>query len=201
MTRILFSIFLFGAWIYLLTVLYRSKLKFWYYIVGAAGFFLSMMTFVRPYVTLPLARVVAALAGVVGNLTGTYEAFYKYGVIFINSISGSVSVRIDLECSGIIEISAFLALLAFFKVYSIPERIYVGLIGTVYTIVANALRLTLICLMIHFLGTDYYFLAHTFVGRIFFYLLQVILYFMVFTKPQVVRMKVGHFGYREEKDS
>jgi exosortase family protein XrtG len=83
--------------------------------------------------------------------------------------------------------------------YSIPERIYVGLIGTVYTIVCNAFRLTIICMMIHYLGTDYYFVAHTIVGRLVFYVLQVLLYFFVFTKPQVLRMKVGNFGYREEK--
>ena len=89
-------------------------------------------------------------------------------------------------------------MLAFFRVYTVPERIYVGILGTVYTIVANAMRLTVICLMIHFLGTDYYYLAHTIIGRLFFYVLQVILYFFVFTKSQVVRTVVGSFGYREE---
>ena len=54
--------------------------------------------------------------------------------------------------------------------------------------------------MIHFLGTDYYYMAHTIVGRIFFYLLQVILYFYVFTKPQVLRMKTGGFNYSKSDE-
>lgn len=198
MAGLLVKIILFLAWVYLMSVLYRTNLKFWFFLVGACGFFLVAMTFVRPVLTMPLARAVAALSGIVGDLTGTYEAFYKYGVIFISSKMGSISVRIDLECSGIIEISAFLSMLAFFRVYTVPERIYVGILGTVYTIVANAMRLTVICLMIHFLGTDYYYLAHTIIGRLFFYVLQVILYFFVFTKSQVVRTVVGSFGYREE---
>lgn len=198
MSKIILGVIGFAVWIYLLRLLNKANLKFWNYLLGACGFFLICMS-MRPFVAMPLARTVAALAGIVGKLTGTYTAYYKYGVIFISSVSGAISVRIDLECSGIIEISAFLALLAFFRVYSIPERIYVGLIGTVYTIVCNAFRLTIICLMIHYLGTDYYFVAHTIVGRLVFYVLQVLLYFFVFTKPQVLRMKVGNFGYREEK--
>ncbi len=192
------SIILFIVWIYILFVLYRTDLKFWHYIVGSIGTFIFFMTFFRELVTMPLARIVAALAGIVGDLTGAYHAFYKYGVIFIESFNDSITVRIDLECSGIIEITIFVSLLAFFRVYSIPERVYIGIIGVMYTIFSNAIRLTCICLMIHFFGTNFYYMAHTVIGRIIFYVLQVILYFMVFTKPQVIRTKVGSFSYRKK---
>lgn len=192
------SIILFIVWIYILFVLYRTDLKFWHYIVGSIGTFIFFMTFFRELVTMPLARIVAALAGIVGDLTGAYHAFYKYGVIFIESFNDSITVRIDLECSGIIEITIFVSLLAFFRVYSIPERVYIGIIGVMYTIFSNAIRLTCICLMIHFFGTNFYYMAHTVIGRIIFYVLQVILYFMVFTKPQVIRTKVGIFSYRKK---
>lgn len=192
------SIILFIVWIYILLVLYRADLKFWHYIVGSIGTFIFFMTFFRELVTMPLARIVAALAGIVGDLTGAYHAFYKYGVIFIESFNDSITVRIDLECSGIIEITIFVSLLAFFRVYSIPERVYIGIIGVMYTIFSNAIRLTCICLMIHFFGTNFYYMAHTVIGRIIFYVLQVILYFMVFTKPQVIRTKVGSFSYRKK---
>lgn len=192
------SIILFVVWIYILLVLYRADLKFWHYIVGSIGTFIFFMTFFRELVTMPLARIVAALAGIVGDLTGAYHAFYKYGVIFIESFNDSITVRIDLECSGIIEITIFVSLLAFFRVYSIPERVYIGIIGVMYTIFSNAIRLTCICLMIHFFGTNFYYMAHTVIGRIIFYVLQVILYFMVFTKPQVIRTKVGSFSYRKK---
>ena len=97
-------------------------------------------------------------------------------------------------------IAAFLSLLAFYAVYSVPERIYVGIIGTLYTLLTNALRISVICTMIHFLGTDYYYVAHTVVGRIIFYVLQVILYFFVFTKAHVLKMKTGDFAYTKTED-
>ncbi len=145
--------------------------------------------------TQPLARVVAAFAGVVGNLTNTFTAYFKYGILFIESATGTMTLQIDFECSGIIEIIAFLSLLAFFRVYERNERLLVGIAGVVFIILANALRIIIICEMIHFFGVEMYSLAHTVVGRLVFYALSVCLYFYVFTKPHIVRMKVGTFTY------
>ena len=102
---------------------------------------------------------------------------------------------IDFECSGILEIMAFLALLAFFRAYSVYERVFVGILGTCYIILANALRIVIICVIIHIFGVSAYHVAHTFVGRIVFYALSVLLYFWVFTKTQIIRQKVGGFTY------
>ena len=140
------------------------------------------------------------VAGIFGKVTGFYQAYYRYGVIFIESLNGAITVNIDLECSGFIEISAFISLLAFYGIYNIPERIYIGVVGTLYTMLTNALRIAVICTMIHFLGTDYYYVAHTIVGRIVFYVLQVILYFFIFTKPHVLKMKTGDFGYNKKEE-
>lgn len=189
-----------GLWIWLLRVLRKAGLKFWRYLLGSCGIFLILLILVRPWLVLPLARLIAAIAGIFGKVTGFYQAYYRYGVIFIESLNGAITVNIDLECSGFIEISAFISLLAFYGIYNIPERIYIGVVGTLYTMLTNALRIAVICTMIHFLGTDYYYVAHTIVGRIVFYVLQVILYFFIFTKPHVLKMKTGDFGYNKKEE-
>lgn len=189
-----------GLWVWLLRVLRKAGLKFWRYLLGSCGIFLILLILVRPWLVLPLARLMAAIAGIFGKVTGFYQAYYRYGVIFIESLNGAITVNIDLECSGFIEISAFISLLAFYGIYNIPERIYIGVIGTLYTMLTNALRIAVICTMIHFLGTDYYYVAHTIVGRIVFYVLQVILYFYIFTKPHVLKMKTGDFGYNKKEE-
>ncbi len=196
---IFLSILAIVAWIWILVVLRRAKLKFWHYLLGSVGLFTILMLAVRPFMTMPLARLVAAVAGLFGKITGFYQAYFRYGVIFIESGKEALTVNIDLECSGIIEISAFIALISFFEVYSIPERIYVGIAGSLYTLVTNAIRIAVICTFIHFAGTDYYYMAHTFIGRIVFYVLQVLLYFFVFTKFQVKRTKTGGFDYSKEE--
>ena len=105
-----------------------------------------------------------------------------------------------MECSGIIEIMAFISLLAFFDVYKRPEKIAVGIAGVAGIMLANALRIVLICEIVHFCGVDAYSVAHTFIGRLFFYALTVLLYFYVFTKPHIVSMKVGGFLYGNDSN-
>ena len=104
---------IFVVWLYVLWVTRRSELPAWHFIWGSCGLFVLMMIFLRPYCTQPLAQVVAALAGGFGKLTGMFQSYFKYGVIFVNSRAGAISLLIDFECSGILEIMAFVALLAF----------------------------------------------------------------------------------------
>ncbi len=188
-----------AVWLFFLRVLNKSKLNFWHFLVGSAGAFILMLLFLQPVLTQPLARIVALLAGLPGKIGDIYSAHYKYGVIFIESAAGAISLKIDFECSGIIEILAYLSLLIFYRVYTVYERVYVGVLGVVAIVLANALRITVISLMIYFGGVDMYHIAHTFIGRFVFYGLSVILYFYVFTKPQIIKQKVGSFQYDGDK--
>lgn len=183
------------VWLYVLHVLSRANLAFWRFAVGSLGLFVLLMIFVRPWATQPLAQVVAGVSGIVGSLTHTFEAFFRYGVLFVDSAEGPITLKIDFECSGIIEIMAFVSLLSFFQVYNRSERVIVGIAGTLFILLANAIRIVLICELIHFMGPGVYYAAHSLVGRLVFYALTVWLYFYVFTKPQVVRMRVGRFSY------
>lgn len=189
------GVILTAVWVYFLTALRRAKLSFWFFLVGAFGLFLLLMFFVRPWATEPLARAVAAIAGVFGSLTQTFQANFLFGVIFVDSAAGSITLQIDFECSGIIEIMAYVSLLSFFRVYTPKERVLVGILGVLFIILANVLRIIVIAEMIYFGGPDMYYVAHSLVGRIIFYVLTVLLYFYVFTKPQIVRMTVGRFSY------
>ena len=191
-----------GLWLYLLHVLRRAELPFWRFLLGSVGLFIALMALVQPVLTLPLARAVSSLAGVVGTLSDTYTAYFRYGVMFIETGSGSLTLQVDFECSGVIEIFAYLSLLTFFPVYEKNEKFTVGVVGTAYIILCNAARIALICLAAHFWGAEVYYVMHTIVGRIFFYGMSILLYFYVFTKPQVVQIKVGSFSYgRNEKDT
>lgn len=193
-----FLIVLFIVWIYVLTVLKRGKLAFWYFCLGSVGLFLFLLVWVQPLVIVPLTRAVTAVTGIVGQLTGLYDSYYQYALLFIRNGGESISLSIDYECSGVIEIMAFSALLWFFSVYSLYEKLLVNIIGFVVIFLSNVLRIFVICLMVHIWGNDVYFLAHTIFGRLIFYACSIALYFYVFTKSQIVRQKVGSFKYDDE---
>ena len=186
-------------WLFLLHVLKKSSLNFWRFLVGSVGAFLLLLVFLEPVLTQPLARIVALLASIPGKIGGIYNAHYKYGVIFVESGGSAISLKIDFECSGIIEIIAYLSLLMFYRVYTVYERVYVGVLGVIAIVAANALRIIVICLFLYFGGIGMYYTAHTFVGRFVFYGLSVLIYFYVFTKPQIMKQKVGSFRYGDDK--
>lgn len=182
-------------WIYVLVTMKRADMGIWYFLFGSVGFFVFGMIIFEPILVVPVKKAVSAVAGLLGEMTGVYDSYFQQGILFIQSGKESLSLYIDFECSGIIEILAFLSLLWFFPVYEAYERVVVSIIGILSIFVANVFRIFIICLLIYGFGNDMYFFAHTVFGRIFFYFCTIVLYFYVFTKPQIVRQKVGAFHY------
>ncbi len=188
------------VWIYILWTLKRAKLDFFKFVLGSAGLFIFMVVIIQPVLTLPLTKAVAASAGVLGDLTGMYDSYYQYAMLFISQKTGSISLYIDYECSGIIEIMAFSAMLWFFPLYNLPEKLAVSIIGGVWIFASNIIRLFVVCTLVYFFGNDMYFFAHTIFGRIVFYGLSIILYFNVFTRSQIIRQRVGSFSYGDDTE-
>ena len=183
------------VWVYVLYTMKRAEMGVWYFLCGSVGLFVFGMVIFEPYMVAPLQKAVSAVAGILGEATGVYDSYFQQGILFIQNRTESLSLYIDFECSGVIEILAFLSLLWFFPVYEIYEKVVVSIIGVLAIFLANVLRIFLICLLIYAFGNQIYFVAHTIIARIFFYACTVFLYFYVFTKPQIVRQKVGAFHY------
>jgi exosortase family protein XrtG len=176
-------------------VLKRGKLSFWFFLVGSVGTFVFLLAFVQPVCTRPLTSAVAVVSGFLGSLSGFYQSYFEYGVLFINSKNSSISLYIDYECSGIIEIMAFSSMLWFFSVYQAYEKVIVNILGILWIFGANVLRIFVICTLIYFWGNNIFYFAHTIFGRLIFYGLSIALYFHVFTRPQIIRQKIGSFHY------
>jgi exosortase family protein XrtG len=194
-----FAILAFVVWIYLLSVFYRGKMGFFYFIFGSIGSFFFLMLYLKPVLMPVLVQLVTSVTGILGKGTGLFEAYRDYSILFIESPKdgGALSLYIDFECSGIIEILVFVSLLAFFQVYGVWQRIVIGAIGCVVIFFSNVTRIFIICVMIRIWGNEVYYLAHTLIGRIVFYIFAVLLYYFVFTKAQIVRQKVGGFSYAQ----
>lgn len=182
-------------WVYILSVLKRGKLDFWYFITGSVGMFVFYMILLQPVLTIPLQKAVAAVSGILGETTGMFSSYFQQGILFVPSDTGAISLYIDYECSGIIEIGAYLSLLVFFGVYSIQEKVVLSVLGSIGIFCANIFRIFIIGSLIHLCGSDIYFVAHTIIGRIVFYGFTIVLYFYVFTRGQIKRQRIGKFSY------
>lgn len=197
----IFTVVCFLVWIYLLSVFTRGKLYFYQFIWGSVGLFVFMMMWIQPVVIRPLTNLVCSAAGVAGRMTGFYESYSEYSMLFVQHGSEAISLCIDYECSGIIEMMAYVSMLAFFRVYDWMQRIILSVLGCMMIFFANIIRLFVIGTTIYYFGNDAYYIAHTIVGRIIFYALSVILYYYIFTKSQIVKQKIGGFHYAKNTDT
>lgn len=187
------------GWMYILSIFKRKGLAFFSFFVGSVGFFLFAFVILFPILSAPMERLVCDLTGIVGNMSGIFTAYSSYGVLFIeNEVGGPVSLYVDFECAGLVENLVFLSLVLFFPAYRWYEKIWVGILGVIVIMAANVLRLNVICIMIHIFGNDIYYLAHTIVGRMVFYVISIMLYFYVFTRRQVKQQRVGEFEYNDK---
>lgn len=185
----------FFVWIYLVWAFRRAELYFFEFCLGSVGLFLLLMIWVQPIMIGPLTKAVTAAAGVLGDFFGLYDSYYQYAVLFIPKETAAVSLYIDYECSGIIEIMAFSCMLWFFPLYNFMEKMILMIVGASLIFCANIVRIFVICLLIYFFGNDIFYFAHTIFGRIIFYSISIVLYFYVFTRAHIIRQKVGSFIY------
>ncbi len=189
---------LFIVWIYILTVFKRRKLEFFYFLTGSIGTFLFAFALLRNFLTNILTTLTCFLTGLLGNALGIFKAYTSHSILFVENADGPISLYVDFECGGVIEILVFLSLIWFFAVYNVKQKLGISLVGIVWIIAANIIRLFSICLIINKFGNESYYMAHTIVGRLIFYALSIILYFYVFTRAQIRRQRVGEFGYDNE---
>ena len=189
---------LFFVWIYSLTIFKRKKLEFYYFLLGSIGTFCFSFAVFRKPMTEIFTRLTCYLTGLIGNALGFFKAYTAHAILFVENADGPISLYVDFECGGVIEILVFISLIFFFAVYNVKEKILISLVGTVWIIAANIIRLFSICLIINQFGNESYYTAHTIVGRLIFYALSIILYFYVFTRAQIRRQRVGEFGYDSE---
>lgn len=181
-------------WLYFLTVLKRAKNGAFYFLVGSIGLFIGLLVMSKPYGIWLFATAMTWAVGLVGQATGFFTTFYLDHVIQVVSQHHISIFNVDYECSGIIESTAFIGLIAFYPIYSRKRRFVLGLFGILWLFVANILRLSLVAMMIHFFGERVFYLAHAILGRLLFYSLAIVLYYLVFTKGQLVNRLFKKLG-------
>lgn len=199
--KISITLILVLVWLYLLHVTKKANVNFWHFIIGSIGLFLLAMLYIRPLVLPYINMVLTSLIGVFGNITGWFKTIYSESTIFITTSTAGVYLNIDVECSGVIEILAYLSILIFFDAFSTQEKIIYGLVGIIYILFANAIRVDLISSLVYFFGFGIYDFAHTILGRIIFYLLSVVLYYYIFTRSQISRTKTKEFTYDSKENT
>lgn len=187
-----------AIWLVLYLFLRKAKAWLFAYLVGVVGFALLAIYFLRgSIIEETVERFTAVSAHHLCNSIGipTKVFFNAPGtllVLIVYQQAGWTSIEIDIECSGVLEFTVFIALVLFFHGFSWRYKSFVLPTGLGLTFVMNVIRVLIIVATIHYGGKSAIYVAHTVVGRAIFFMMVIVLYWYVFTKKTIglLRQKI-----------
>lgn len=174
-------------WIYTLSVLKRANLQAYYFWLGSVGLFLFLAFFDRHLLIKLMTDGTVSILKSLATLMPGYSVHSANHVIAIMNGHQPVQIHVDYEYSGAIETFAFVGLLWFFPVYHFLEKLWISVVGVLWIMIANILLLLLLIFVVQNTDVSQSFIVENLVSRLIFYLVIVALYYLVFTKLQVVR--------------
>jgi exosortase family protein XrtG len=186
---------IFFIWAAFLFLFSKHKMYFFKFIVGTVGTFCFLMFTGQAFLQQLLQYAVTYATGIMGNIFNLYQTYPDYSMITVYFKSEAISFFVDYECSGIIEMLVFICLLIFYPIYTTKEKAKLMIIGVIYIFIANVIRVFVICLILKVFGPKLLFFSHTIFARLLFFYMMIIIYYRVFTRPHILRQKVGNLSY------
>ncbi len=186
-TRSLPIILLAGAvWLAITMFFYAQRKWLRMYLFGAFGFVMFALFFSQALNwDSRLAAIEASQAAAIAQLLHMrIELLGASGLAIRNPIGWGV-FDIGIECSALLELAAFVGLVAFYPGFGSPRKAGSIAIGLAATYAINIVRILIIVGMIAALGNSWVFIAHAVIGRIFFFVGVVGVYWMLMTRPTV----------------
>lgn len=184
------------VWLALVLALRRSRIWLFYYLVAAVGWCFGLVVLLRELVPGETALAMATaysthhLAGLLDIPTRVFRsAPGLLLVLVIAQKSGWTALQVGLESSGLLELSVLSGLLLFYPGMPFLQKSLSLAAGLVATFVANVLRVLLIVVVLHFAGKDSLLVAHTFLGRAFFFAVTVAIYWYLMTRSSLAVLR------------
>ena len=176
------------VWAVLVAFFYWRRIWLPYYISGAAGLALLLvfagtrLTPMERWMEFSTAFSAHSISLAMGIPTRVFEAAPGNIMVWVVAQTpGWTVVRVDLECSGLLELAALAGMILFYPAWSLPKRFGLVLAGGVATFIANIIRVMVIILILNAWGKQSIFIAHTIIGRMVFFVLVAGIYWVILT--------------------
>ncbi len=185
-------------WLGLVYFFHRHRIWLLFYLVGSVGLaFILIFAGRELMVERGLEVVVANAVHWVCNWAGIPTKLFQAApgallIMVIGQDIGWTIVQITIECSGLLETAAMLGMVLMYPGWRLRKRLLLAVAGAVAIFIANIIRLFIIVEVLHYVGKDSIFIAHTIAGRAIFFVIVVLIYWYVITRPTLkdVRRKL-----------
>lgn len=179
------------VWGFAILMFRNSKMHFFKFLAGSVGVFTISIIFFLPYLDKILNALITNALIIIEQYTDIFKVFRGNSIISVDTADGIISMIINYECSGVIEMLVFTSLALFFPFGGITRKSASIIMGNIYLYIANIIRIIFIVIILKIFGASSYYIAHTLLARILFFVFSVVLYYFVFTSTQLKYQKVG----------
>lgn len=175
-------------------VLFLRAYRVWlpYYIIATVGLAYGLILLAGPFLGLEttLAHSVAWTVHTLCTWIDIPTRIFRGapGVLLVLVIEQNVGwtmLRIGVESSGLLELSVLASLLAFYPGWSFSRRIRYLAIGLLATWAANIVRVLIIVVVLHYMGKSWLVLAHTYLGKLIFFICIVAIFWWLITRVSI----------------
>ncbi len=183
--------------IWLAGVIFLRAYRIWilFYIVGTVGFAYLLVYFASGALDLELALAHTVAASVHQFLSwiGIPSRIFSNApgillVMVVTQRTGWTALQIGVESSGLLEMAVISSLILFYPQWQFARRSKLLLVGVGSTWIANVLRMILIAMSLHYIGKDSLLIAHSVIGRLFFFVLTIAIYWFLITRQAIERI-------------
>lgn len=191
MHKIVIFILIALLWSFVLVLFKNSKMYFFKFLAGSIGVFTISMIFFLPDLERILNICITNTLSIIGESSNFFQVFKGNSIVSIDTKNGIVSMLINYECSGVIEMLVFTSLALFFPFGGTIRKLLSIVIGIIYIFIANIFRIIFIVLALQIFGASSFYLVHTLFARILFFALTILLYYFAFTSTHLSYQRVG----------
>lgn len=186
------------AIIWLLGVIFFRRFRIWilYYLVGTLGLAYILVALITNVFNFELvfAHSVALVVHDLLNFVAIPTEIFQHApgtllVLVVTQKVGWTVLQIGVESSGMLEISVLISLVTFYPIWSWRKKMVLAVMGVAFTWLANVARMVIIVLMLHFFGKEALVLAHTFIGKAFFFIVTIVIYWFLMTTSSLAEIK------------
>lgn|GEM_PF-473529 len=179
-------------WLLSTAFLYRHRIWALHYVWGSVGLcFILILLIHASAVEYALesgtSLILHYVLGYCGILTYIFDQSPGTMLVLIRFDQSWTTISVDIENSGLIEMSIIFCLIVFYPVYRGLNKIWAGLLGVLGVYLINLVRLSVVIILIHEFGRNMNYIAHTVFGRLVFFVLIVALYWRLITRPSLHR--------------
>lgn len=182
------------VWLALLLFFRKNRIWIFYYVWGAVGGTILLILFFKgSAVLLTMEQLTGLFVHQILSLLNIQSQLFDNApgiILILLEIEKSwTTIVIDIECSGLLESCVFTGLLIFYPGYTTAVKLVYATAGLAGIFVINLARLIVIVAIMNAFGRDSIYLAHTVFGRMVFFGLVITLYWYIFTRPTLVKIR------------